>query len=162
MTAFHRHSVPTRDRPAGFRSERRSGQRTFTATFNDYVRRELHFESDLPYKTLTNVRPGKNAENRYLNVAEALRKAKSRNPYLKVWICRGHYDLATPYFAAVHTVNQMELDPSIRKNIHLTYYESGHMLYVYQPSLKKFKDDFSNFLADVIMPPSAAVRWMQL
>lgn len=129
----------------------------FTATFNDYVRRELHFESDLPYETLTNVRPWKNAENRYLNVAEALRKAMSRNPYLKVWICCGHYDLATPYFAVVHTVNQMELDPSIRKNIHLTYYESGHMLYVYQPSLKKFKDDFSNFLADAIMPPSAAV-----
>lgn len=129
----------------------------FTATFNDYVRRELHFESELPYETVTNVRPWKNAENRYLNVVEDLRKAMTRNPYLKVWVCCGHYDLTTPYFAAQHTVNQMELDPSIRKNIHLTYYESGHMLYMYQPSLKKFKDDFNNFLAAAILPPSAAV-----
>ncbi len=129
----------------------------FTATFNDYVRRELHFESELPYETITNVRPWKNAENRYLNVAEDLRKAMTRNPYLKVWVCCGRYDLATPYFAAEHTVNQMQLAPSIRKNIHLTYYDSGHMLYVYQPSLQKFKEDFSDFLKDAIMPPTAAV-----
>jgi carboxypeptidase C (cathepsin A) len=51
----------------------------------------------------------------------------------------------------------MQLAPSIRKNIHLTYYDSGHMLYVYQPSLKKFKEDFSDFLKDAIMPPTAAV-----
>jgi hypothetical protein len=25
----------------------------------------------------------------------------SRNPYLKVWVCCGHYDLATPYYAAI-------------------------------------------------------------
>ena len=56
----------------------------------------------------------------------------SRNPYLKIWICAGHYDLATPYFAAQYTVNQMSLDPAIRNNMRLTYYESGHMLYISQ------------------------------
>ena len=56
-----------------------------TAAFNDYVRRELKFESDLPYKTVADVKPWswKNYENRYVNVAEDLRKAMSRNPYLK-------------------------------------------------------------------------------
>ncbi len=131
----------------------------FTATFNDYVRRELHFESELPYETVADVRPWswKDAENKYLNVAEDLRKAMSRNPYLKIWICCGHYDLATPYFAAQHTVNQMQLDPSIRNNIRLTYYESGHMLYVYRPSLEKFKADFEAFLKDASLSDTAAV-----
>ncbi|HEX3816967.1 MAG TPA: hypothetical protein VHW03_01625, partial [Chthoniobacterales bacterium] len=87
---------------------------TFTATFNDYVRRELHFDSELPYEILTDVRPWMNAENRYLDVADDLSKAMSRNPYLKVWVGCGRYDLATPYFAAQYNVNGMELDPSIR------------------------------------------------
>ncbi len=129
----------------------------FTATFNDYVRRELHFESELPYETVANVRPWMNAENRYLNVAEDLRKAMSRNPYLKVWVVCGHYDLATPYFAAQYNVNQMELDPTIRDNIRLTYYESGHMVYIYKPALEKLKADFTSFLKDATMPDTAAV-----
>ncbi len=131
----------------------------FTATFNDYVRRELKFESDLPYETIADVRPWswKNYENRYLNVAEDLRKAMSRNPYLKVWICCGHYDLATPYFAAVYTAKQMNLDPSIRNNIRLTYYESGHMLYIYKPALEKFKTDFVDFVKAASLPDTAAV-----
>jgi carboxypeptidase C (cathepsin A) len=129
----------------------------FTATFNDYVRRELHFESELPYETIANVRPWMNAENRYLNVAEDLRKAMSRNPYLKVWVVCGHYDLATPYFAAQYNVNQMELDPSIRDNIRLTYYESGHMVYIYKPALEKLKADFITFVKDATMADAAAV-----
>jgi carboxypeptidase C (cathepsin A) len=131
----------------------------FTATFNDYVRRELKFESELPYETQVDVRPWnlKHYENRYLNVADDLRKAMSRNPYLKVWICCGHYDLATPYFAAQHTVNEMNLDPSIRNNIRLTYYEAGHMVYIYKPALEKFKADFVDFLKAATLPDTAAV-----
>ncbi len=131
----------------------------FTATFNDYVRRDLHFESELPYETLANVYPWhyKSAENRYLNVAEDLRKAMTRNPYLKVWICCGYYDLATPYYAAKYTVDQMSLDPAIRPNIRLTYYNSGHMLYVLKPALTAFKSDFQNFLNQAVLPESSAV-----
>jgi len=129
----------------------------FTAVFNDYVRRELHFESELPYEILTDVRPWMNAENRYLDVADDLSKAMSRNPYLKVWVGCGRYDLATPYFAAQYNVNGMELDPSIRNNIRLTYYEAGHMIYVYKPALEKFKADFNSFLKDAVLSDSAAV-----
>jgi carboxypeptidase C (cathepsin A) len=131
----------------------------FTATFNDYVRRELKFESELPYETVADVRPWNwnDYENRYLDVAEDLRKAMSRNPYLKVWICCGRYDLATPYFASEHTVRQMSLDPAIHNNIRLTYYESGHMLYIYKPALEKFKSDFVDFVKAASLPDTAAV-----
>lgn len=131
----------------------------FTATFNDYVRRELHFESELPYETIANVWPWnwKNAQNRYLDVSEDLRKAMSRNPYLKVWLCCGRYDLATPYFASKYTVDQMKLDPAIRNNARLTYYDAGHMMYIYKPALEKFKADFESFLKDAMLPESAVV-----
>src|SRR5690606_17743779 len=70
----------------------------YTAAFNDYVRRTLRFESDLPYEILTGrVQPWTMSDNKYLNVADALRSAMVKNPALKVWVCNGYYDMATPY-----------------------------------------------------------------
>jgi carboxypeptidase C (cathepsin A) len=120
----------------------------FTSTFNDYVRRELNFETDLPYVAIASVRPWALAENKFLDVASNLKEAMSRNPYLKVWMCCGYYDLATPYFAAQHVIHGMNLDPAIRNNIRLTYYEAGHMVYIDKPSREKLRTDFEQFLSD--------------
>jgi len=119
----------------------------FTGAFNDYVRRELKFETDLPYETVAEVNPWSFAENKYLDVAANLKQAMSRNPYLKVWICCGYYDLATPYFAAENVVRGMNLDPAVRDNLLLTFYEAGHMLYIDAPSREKLKNDFDKFIA---------------
>jgi len=121
----------------------------YSGAFNDYVRRDLKFESDLPYEILTGrVRPWNynNVQNQFLNVAETLRGAMHKNPHLKVWISNGYYDLATPFFATEYTINQMNLHPSLRKNITMTYYESGHMMYIHMPSLIQFKKDFATFI----------------
>ncbi|MCK5058147.1 MAG: peptidase S10, partial [Candidatus Aminicenantes bacterium] len=53
----------------------------------------------------------------------------------------GYYDLATPYFAAEYTISHLGLAPSLAKNIVFKYYESGHMMYIHRPSLKKLRDD---------------------
>lgn len=122
----------------------------FTAAFNDYVRRELRFETDLPYETIAEVNPWNLAENKYLDVASTLKAAMSRNPYLKVWVCCGYYDLATPYFAAESVVRGMNLDPAIRDNIQFTFYESGHMLYIERVAREKLKDDLDQFLSQAL------------
>ena len=121
----------------------------YTTALNDYMRRELKYENDLPYEILTDaVRPWSyhNVENEYLNVAETLKKAMTKNPFLKVWIANGHYDLATPYFATKYTVAHMGLDPTIRDHLTLTYYEAGHMMYIQKESREKLKADFGSFL----------------
>jgi carboxypeptidase C (cathepsin A) len=121
----------------------------YTSTLNEYIRKDLKFESDLPYEILTGrVQPWNysNVQNQFLNVAESLRSAMHRNPHLRVWISNGYYDLATPFFATEYTVNQMNLDPSLRRNITMTYYESGHMMYIHMPSLVQFKKDFVSFI----------------
>jgi carboxypeptidase C (cathepsin A) len=118
----------------------------FNSAFNDYVRRDLRFKTDLPYETIAEVNPWTLAENKYLDVASNLKEAMSRNPYLKVWVCCSYFDLATPYFAAENVVHGMNLDPAIRNNIDLTFYESGHMVYVDRASREKFKGDFDAFL----------------
>jgi carboxypeptidase C (cathepsin A) len=123
-----------------------------SAAFNDYVRRELKFESDLPYETLANVGPWNygSAEGGYPNTAENLLRAMTRNPYLKVWVTCSYYDLATPFYGAESAVAAMNLDPSVRGNLRFTYYPSGHMLYIHAPSRVKFKADFEAFLKDAV------------
>jgi carboxypeptidase C (cathepsin A) len=124
----------------------------FTGAFNDYVRRELKFETDLPYETIAEVNPWNLAENKYLDVATSLKEAMSRNPYLKIWVCCGYYDLATPYYAAESVVRGMNLDPAIRNNINFTFYESGHMLYIERGAREQLKNDLDQFLTGALAP----------
>lgn len=121
----------------------------FTAVLNDHIRTNLKFESDLPYEILTGrARPWdySNVQNRFLNVAETLRNAMSKNPYLKVWVSNGYYDLATPYFATEYVINHMFLKGDLKKNITMTYYEAGHMVYIHQAALEQMKKDLVSFI----------------
>jgi carboxypeptidase C (cathepsin A) len=121
----------------------------FTMAINDHIRRTLKYKNDLPYEILTGkARPWNysNVQNRFLNVSETLRQAMNKNPYLKVWIASGYYDLATPYFASEYVVDHMFLKEKLRKNVTMTYYESGHMMYIHKPSLLQLKKDFDSFM----------------
>ena len=125
----------------------------YTAVFNDYVRRELNYQSDMPYEILNfQVWPWSYAEheNQYVYVAETLRKAMTTNPYLKVFVANGYYDLATPYFATEYTFSHLGLDESLRGNISMGYYEAGHMMYAYLPSLAALKQDLAKFIKEAL------------
>jgi carboxypeptidase C (cathepsin A) len=125
----------------------------YTATLYDYVRGELNFESDLPYEILNGkVWPWSYAqfENNYVNVAETLRKAMSSNPYLKVHIANGYYDLATPYFATRYTFDHLGLDSSLQNNISMSYYPAGHMMYIHMPSMASLKDNLVEFMKSAL------------
>ena len=76
-----------------------------------------------------------------------MKAAMSKNPYMKIMICQGYYDMATPFFAAEYTVSALNLDPTLRKNISFQYYEAGHMMYIDVKQLKKLHDDASAFIA---------------
>jgi len=125
-------------------------QGPYTALLNDYLRRELRYESDLPYEILTGrVRPWSYGEfeNRYVNVAEDLRQAMARNPRLRVFVANGYYDLATPYFATEHTFDHLSHEPGFAERVAMGYYEAGHMMYIREASLAKLKRDLVSFLA---------------
>lgn len=126
----------------------------YTAALYDYVRRELKFESDLPYEILSlkvNERWSfADHENKFVNVADTLRGAMSINPALQVIIANGYYDMATPYYATQYTLQHMALDESLRGNVTMTYYEAGHMMYIHVPSLAQFKQDLAAFIQRAI------------
>ena len=128
-------------------------QGPYTATFNQYVRQELGFESDLSYEILTNLYESwsyKTFEGRYVNVTDTLRKALNQNSYLKVFVGSGYYDLATPYFATGYTLNHLGLEPERQKNVTTSFYEAGHMMYVHAESLGKLKADLARFIAQAV------------
>lgn len=128
-------------------------QGPYTATFNDYIRKDLKFESDLPYEILTSLYKNwkyEDYQNAFLNVGETLREAISINPFLKVFIGNGYYDLATPFFATEYTFSHLGLDPSLRENISMGYYEAGHMYYLQEPSLAKMRTDLVDFIKSAL------------
>lgn len=124
-------------------------QGLYTATLNDYVRRQLRFEVDIPYEILAGLYMkwdyGK-YQNQYLNVGETLRQAMTQNPFMQIFVANGYYDLATPYFATEYTFTHLDLDPILQANIRMGYYEAGHMMYVHPPSLAQIKADLADFI----------------
>jgi carboxypeptidase C (cathepsin A) len=125
----------------------------YTAVLNDWVRRGLKFETDLPYEILTGkVRPWSydRFQNQYLDVAETLRAAMSQNPHLRVLVANGYYDLATPFAATHYTFARMQLDPSLRNNVMMTYYPSGHMMYIERDSRRQLREDVLKFIRESV------------
>jgi carboxypeptidase C (cathepsin A) len=121
----------------------------YTAAFNSYVRSELNFKSDLEYYILGGgiTSPWNwNTNNQYADTSQALSAAMRKNPYMKVYIASGYYDMATPYFATEYTVSAMNLPAPLRKNISFGYYEAGHMMYIEKNSLRRLKEEVSSFI----------------
>jgi carboxypeptidase C (cathepsin A) len=138
-TGVHPDSDPTMDRIRA----------PYTSMFNDYVRRTLGYKTDAPYNILGKVYEKwdwGSAGSGMPDTSEALRNAMTRNPHMKLFVASGYYDLATPYFATMYTLDHLGLDSELRSNITTAEYEAGHMMYVHKESLEKLKREVSAFL----------------
>jgi carboxypeptidase C (cathepsin A) len=120
----------------------------FTAAFNNYVHGELNYDTDLPYEILTSkVQPWGfgQYQNRYVNVAEGLRRAMTENPNLRVMVANGYYDLATPFFATEYTMSHLGLDPTLSSHVSLMYCDAGHMIYTKKSCLDSLYNALTDF-----------------
>ena len=84
------------------------------------------------------------------DTSESLRQAFVKNPYMKLFVASGYYDLATPYFATQYTLSHMNLEPGQHQKITRGYYEAGHMMYLRSDSLDHLKQDVSGFLGNAL------------
>lgn len=116
----------------------------FVAMFQDYLRRELKWESDAYYTITANVRPWDQTGN--TEVAEVLRAAMTQQSNLKVLVLCGYYDVATPFDGIEHTFSHMNLEPPVAKNVSFSYYEAGHMMYVDEKVHHKLHKDVDGFI----------------
>lgn len=120
----------------------------YTSMFNDYARTELEIETDLSYEPLSTKVSEKWEweKGRLPNTAETLRSAVAKNPFMKVFVGQGYYDLATPHFATEYMISHMNIDNEFRKNVTVAYYEAGHMFYLDINSLAQLQKDAASFI----------------
>jgi len=123
----------------------------YVSLFNDYVRRDLKYGEGQTYlpQAQTGIaqwdfKHGGNPVS--VNVAPDLAEAMKTNPRLKVMVNGGYYDLATPFFAAEYEEKHLPIPQSLAKNIEYDWYESGHMVYVREESLKQLHDRVAAFI----------------
>jgi carboxypeptidase C (cathepsin A) len=123
----------------------------YVALFNDYVRRDLKYGEGQTYLPEAlfggfqwDVKHRGNPTS--LNVAPDLAEAMKTNPGLRVMVNGGYYDLATPFFAAQYEEKHLPIPQSLAKNIEFDWYESGHMVYVRDESLKQLHDRVAAFI----------------
>jgi carboxypeptidase C (cathepsin A) len=58
----------------------------------------------------------------------------------------GYYDISTPYFEGWFEMHHLQVPPKLQANIEYHYYESGHMVYVHQPTLMQMHDKVAAFV----------------
>jgi carboxypeptidase C (cathepsin A) len=119
----------------------------FAAAINSYIRGELKFENDLPYEVLAGVQPWNyNARNTYASVGDRLASVMNQNPYMKILVFGGRCDLVCPVDTMHYALDHMALNPAYRTNITYAEFDSGHMMYVNLPDLKKLQGDLEAFI----------------
>ena len=127
----------------------------YVSLFNDYVRRDLKYgegQTYLPeiYSAEMHWDVMRHGHPLGLNVANDLAEALKTNPRLKIMVNGGYYDLATPFFAALYEDKHLPIPQSLAKNIEYDWYESGHMVYVNDESLKQLHDRVAAFIKSTL------------
>jgi len=129
----------------------------FTMAFNNYMRTELNYKTETPYYTSaqqsgmfrwssSGATPAPGGNQGFQEEVSPLRAAIVGNPFLKVLVMEGYYDLATPYYQAEYTMHELMLPPAYRSNITYERYWSGHMVYLEQKAHAKLQKDWDNFI----------------
>jgi len=126
----------------------------YAGAWNTYLRTELGYDGTREYVPSGNVQPWNwNRRSAFgffgsgsPNVAVDLARALERNPKLQVLLVTGLYDLATPYFAAAWTMDHMGLPADLRDNISRVDFEAGHMMYVREDVLPKWRESIGGFI----------------
>jgi carboxypeptidase C (cathepsin A) len=123
----------------------------YVSLFNDYVRKVLKYGEGQTYlpSALFNGAHWQWRETNSeagANVSGDLARAMKLNPRLKVMVNGGYFDLATPFYTAEYEDKHLPIPQSLAKNIQYDWYESGHMVYVRDESLKQLHDRAAAFI----------------
>jgi carboxypeptidase C (cathepsin A) len=156
-----RFSGPTFDplsKEASYDPQEAAISSAYVSAFNDYVRRELKFGEGREYKpeieneairswSFQHRQPGMGFPfPGATNVMSDLATAMKYNPQLKILLNAGYFDLATPFYEGIYEMQHLPMPSDLQKNIEYQFYESGHMVYAHEASLKVIHENVAAFI----------------
>lgn len=154
-----RFSGPTMDplsKEADYDPQSASISSAYVSAFNNYVRKDLHYGQDKVFKPEIDIWQTWNYLHQpsgapiplpqATNVIPDLSEAMKYNPNLKVMLNGGYYDLATPFYEGIYEMRHLQIPNKLQANIEYKYYESGHMVYANEASLKQLHDNVADFI----------------
>jgi carboxypeptidase C (cathepsin A) len=131
----------------------------YVSAFNDYARKELRYGEGKIFKpsigtfgtwNFQHQLPGQSqrptSSRQGSNVMPDLANAMKINPNLKVQLNAGYFDLATPFFQGMYEMRHLPMPASLQANIEYKFYDSGHMVYAKEASLKLLHDNVADFI----------------
>jgi carboxypeptidase C (cathepsin A) len=132
----------------------------YVSALNDYVRRELRYGEGKTFRPSIQLyrtwnfghqQPGQNQQLPFsprqgTNVMPDLANAMKLNPNLKVQLNAGYFDLATPFYQGVYEMHHLPIPQNLQGNIEFRFYESGHMVYAKDASLRQLHDNVADFI----------------
>jgi carboxypeptidase C (cathepsin A) len=132
----------------------------FTAAFMDYLHSELDFGEDERYRVSAFGAIGNKWDWKHrppdarswvlpwADLRPDLAMAMTTNPGLHLLVQQGYYDLATPMLATKYDIAHLDIAAEARERIRMEYYEAGHMMYLHEPSMQKYREDLASFIRD--------------
>ena len=132
----------------------------FTSTVNDYLPNELGYKTTNRYYILGEGTGRWTYPPGVLDESEALRTALTNNPYSKVMVAMGYYDVACPMGTVDQVLDKMELDPRLKANVVRKRYAAGHMIYLDDECRRQLHTDLAEFVRVQSNPtaPAGTVR----
>jgi carboxypeptidase C (cathepsin A) len=132
----------------------------YVSAFNDYARKELRYGEGKIFKpsiqtfrtwNFAHQQPGQTqgppfSPRQGTNVMPDLANAMKLNPNLKVQLNAGYFDLATPFYQGVYEMHHLPIPQSLVSNIEFRFYDSGHMVYAKDASLRQLHDNVADFI----------------
>jgi carboxypeptidase C (cathepsin A) len=131
----------------------------YVSAFNEYARKDLHFGGERDFKhsisagrnwSFEHQQPGQSqrfgSSRQGSNVMPDLANAMKINPNLKVQLNAGYFDLATPFYQGIYEMHHLPIPASLQANIEYRFYDSGHMVYAKDASLKQLHDNVAAFI----------------
>jgi carboxypeptidase C (cathepsin A) len=128
----------------------------YVSAFNDYVRKDLGYGEGKTYKPEIDIGMKWNMDHQppgvpfplpgQTNVMPDLATAMKYDPQLKIMVNGGYFDLATPFYEGWYEDHHLPIPASLDGNIEYHYYQSGHMVYAHEASLKQIHDNVASFI----------------
>jgi carboxypeptidase C (cathepsin A) len=131
----------------------------YVSAFNEYARKDLRYGDGKDFKhsisagrnwSFAHQQPGQSqrfgSSRQGSNVMPDLANAMKINPNLKVQLNAGYFDLATPFYQGVYEMHHLPIPSNLHANIEYKFYDSGHMVYAKDSSLKLLHDNVAGFI----------------